>query len=701
MDEQTEKSALRESEEMYHNLIERSNDGVAVLQDRLIKLVNPRFIEMSGYSADELIDTPFVDYLTPEEIAFLYVRYQKRMAGEPVPPIYEMVMTRKDGSKIPLEISAAIVPFQGRPADLVLFRDLTERKRAEASLDAERRRLRSVLDALPLAVVIADAEGRLVEANEQADVIWGGPVPHVESMERYCEFKGWWADTGEPIAPHDWAMARALTKGETSMGEMIHIQRFDGQHATILHSAAPIRDAEGKIIGGVVALQDITELVHLREALERSLEEARREGQRAAALESIAEADLSILRPPDLLDALVERIAGAFGVDSCCVFVLDEEAGEFEAHAAYNIPGLLGCRVRADEGLLGKVARDREPVYVGDAEHDPLAYDSCEVRTMAKTLLGVPLIARGRVVGVTRVQSLVAREFSEEEVNLLQAIADRVAMAIDNAKLYDDLQRSRRDAEQNLEQERRFSMLLQRALLPAEPSVGEGYNVAVRYVPAFAGQEVGGDFYDVFQVADGWCGILIGDVSGKGLEAAALAATTRSTVHAFVHENPSAGEALTRANSVLYAQQPNMESYVTVFLVTLNLSTGEACHSSAGHPPAAMLRSDGSVEFLPLANLPLGVLDVSSHEQFHNRLEPGDKLLLYTDGITDSHSQSRLFDLEGIERTLVGHSDWTVEEVADRLIAAATEWADGKLRDDTAVVVVERWPSRSPLCRQL
>ena len=800
--------ALQESERMYRSFIERSNDGVVVLQDRLIKFVNPRFCEMSGYSADTLLGNVFTDYLTPEEIGLLAERYKKRMAGEYVPPIYETTMTRKDGSKIPLEVSAAVIPFHGQPADLVLVRetterkqaeeylqryrllsettgdmvmfmqldgtiveanraafatheftheellkinifdlvtddqratlreqfdrarnesitfesshrrkdgstfpvevsasceliagepmilaiarDSTERKRVEAALQAERARLRAVLDALPVAVIMADANGAIVEANKQADVVWGGPVPRVSSISEYEAFKGRWADTDEPVAPYDWAMSRAITNGETIVGEMVDIDRFDGKHGTILNSAAPILDAKGEIIGGIVTEQDITELVHLREALERSLEETQRESRRASALESIAEAGLSIPRLPDLLNAIVERTAKALDVDASCMFVLNEQTHEFEAHAAYNVLGLVGCRVRANEGLVGRVAVEGHPIYVGDAEHDPLAYDSCEIRTVAKSMLGVPLIARGKVVGVTRVQSLVTREFTQDEVRLLEAIADRAAMAIDNARLYNDLQNSRNDVEDALEIERSFSLLLQRALLPAVPCITEGYRVAVQYVPVFASREVGGDFYDIFRASDGWAGVMVGDVSGKGLEAASLAATTRSTIHAFVHEVQDAGDALSRANAVLYGQQPNIESFVTVSLVTIELATGELRYSSAGHPPAVIIRADGRVEFLPLPDLPLGVLKAHDYKVSHARLNPMDKLVLYTDGISEAHTDGGMLDIDGIERILTGHSEWTAQEVTHNLIDAATEWAGGKLSDDAAIVVVER-----------
>lgn len=798
---------IRESESMYRSFIERSGDGIVVLQDRLIKFVNPRFLEISGYTAETLLGAEFLNYLTPEEMRWALKRYEQRIAGEQLPTAYATVMTRSDGTKIALEVSGALISFEGRPADLVLVRDISERQKAEeylekyrllsenardmilfiapdgriidanrsaveaygytrdelltksirdlradpdsgfipsvvqaqretirlenvhrrkdgsefwgdvtvsgaviggepvllgivrditenkriaAAVDEERRRLRAVLDALPVAVVIVDEKGAFVEINDQTNEMWGGSIPQVANLRDYDQFKAHDFDTGQPINMRDSGLYRALTKGETTFGQIIAIETSDGRQATILHSAAPIIDSEGRITGAIAAQQDITELVELRNALQKSLEETKRESWRARALESIAEAGLSTLRLPELLQTLVERIAKVLDVDACCVFVLDEDAGEFEAHAEYNVPGLIGCRIKMDEGLIGKVAVERQPIYVPDADRNPLATDSCRVRRVAKALLGVPLIARDRVVGVTRVQSVVDRVFTEEEVNLLQQIADRVALAIDNARLFNSLQRSRNEVEENLEHERKFSLLLQRALLPTQPLIREDYKLAFRYVPAYAGREIGGDFYDVFRLGDRYATVMIGDVSGKGLEAASIAATTRSTIHAFAHETQSPGEALARANLVLYGQQPEIESFVTIFLVILDLWTGQIHYSSAGHPPAIILRADGSVEFLRVINLPIGVTGQTNYIQSDDTLGIGDKLILYTDGISEAHGVSGMLDLEGIEERLVGHSDWTPDEIADMLISAATEWADGKLRDDAAIVVVER-----------
>jgi PAS domain S-box-containing protein len=127
----------------------------------------------------------------------------------------------------------------------------------------------TLLDALPVGVFVADSSGRVLRANAVAERIWGG-VPRVSDIAAYGAYRAWWADTGRPIAAEDWAIPRALRTGETSMGEVIDIRRFDGSNGTILHSAAPVRDLQGRVLGAVAVLQDITEHRRIEQALRES-----------------------------------------------------------------------------------------------------------------------------------------------------------------------------------------------------------------------------------------------------------------------------------------------------------------------------------------------------------------------------------------------------------------------------------------------
>jgi PAS domain S-box-containing protein len=172
---------------------------------------------------------------------------------------------RADGSFIPVLISVApIRDNDGRVSGAMgVFQDMSERMRTEQAVSDKQRLLQGILDILPVGVWVADATGRIVSNNAASERIWKG-ARYVRVPE-FGEYKGWWVDTGKPIAAEEWAMARAVTKGETSIGEIVRIQCFDGSFKTIINSAAPLRDANGNIEGAIVVNEDISALHEAQE----------------------------------------------------------------------------------------------------------------------------------------------------------------------------------------------------------------------------------------------------------------------------------------------------------------------------------------------------------------------------------------------------------------------------------------------------
>jgi PAS domain S-box-containing protein len=168
-----------------------------------------------------------------------------------------------------------------------------ELTQTQAALEIERKRLQAVLKVLPVGVLIVDAEGKLLETNQEAINIWGN-TPIVNNPGEYGQYKGWWADSGDPIAAEDWAAARALLKGESSVNEEVIIEAFDGKRKTVLNSAAPIYDEQNRLIGAVVAESDITRQAELR----RQIDEER---QNFYSLLMDAPAYIAVLNGPDLV----------------------------------------------------------------------------------------------------------------------------------------------------------------------------------------------------------------------------------------------------------------------------------------------------------------------------------------------------------------------------------------------------------------
>lgn len=252
----------------------------------------------------------------------------------------------------------------------------------------------------------------------------------------------------------------------------------------------------------------------------------------------------------------------------------------------------------------------------------------------------------------------------------------------------------RKMAEEALQQNRNKLQVqhseMQQALLPGQVLEYEGYIIAARFVSGTAGEQIGGDFYDVFMTEAGKIAVLIGDVAGKGVEAGALAAVTRSTVRAFAYELDSPGPALSHTNSVVCAQSFTNERFATVFLAIFDPETGKLYYSSGGQPPAMILRKDSRVELLSAGGVPIRVIDDFEYVSYKVEFTPGDKLVLYTDGISEAHNVAYMYDIDGIEKTLQHQPDSGPEELVDMLFCVASDVTEGALNDDAAVIVIQR-----------
>lgn len=252
------------SEPDIHRLLEAAPDGVFVadMHGRYI-YVNGAGCRMLGMEPSEILGRTIFD-LIPEGDA-IRLQASKRTMLEGRAHVEEWVLRHKDGHWVPVEVSANILPNGLWQA---FVRDISQRKRMEQQAQATERTLAGIFDLLPVGVWITDREGTITRGNEAGRRIWGG-ARHV-GPQSYGVYKGWWAESGQPIAADEWALARALARGETSVGELVRIQCFDGTFKTIINSAAPLRDASGAIAGAICVNEDITGLYDAQQRLQQS-----------------------------------------------------------------------------------------------------------------------------------------------------------------------------------------------------------------------------------------------------------------------------------------------------------------------------------------------------------------------------------------------------------------------------------------------
>ena len=290
----------------------------------------------------------------------------------------------------------------------------------------------------------------------------------------------------------------------------------------------------------------------------------------------------------------------------------------------------------------------------------------------------VPLEARGRTLGaLTLVSSGSGRSFGPADLVLAEEFARRAGLALDNARLY-----SERD---------HVARALQSSLLPPTLPEIPGAHVTARYRAAGEGNEVGGDFYHVFQVdREAWW-FVIGDVSGKGPEAAAIAGLARHTLRALALQERSPRRLLTALHDTLLLGEGRGE-FCTVCCALLQPDDGAAgarlSLACGGHPPPIIRRADNTVEVATCTGPLLGLPVKLAFAEQSVLLAPGDTVVLYTDGVTEAHHRNQ--DLFGEERLIdvITHAGNSVDDVADAIIAAVSDYGPAEPRDDVAVVVL-------------
>ena len=468
---------------------------------------------------------------------------------------------------------------------------------------------------------------------------------------------------------------------ETLTAQERQVQSNDG--SWFIMRVMPYQTLDNAIDGVVITLSDITQLKDLESKLTES-------GALSRALNVIHVAIDSSLDFEDVMRAVVVNAAEATGVELGMIAM--RERGEWVVRYVSDEEKMrTGVRFTDEQAPYhALVSETTAPTAINDTRDDPgICSEMCEQYSM-RSILGIPLITGRKLLGVL---SLVGTSgpisFTDTHIDFAHKLGLAVSLALDNARLYEAERRAKLDAEVARQLLVEDHSMLQRALLPGEPHITPGYQLATKFIPGALGKQIGGDFYDVFQTEDGKTGVLIGDVSGKGVEAAAMAAATRSTVRAFAYDLGDPADALTHTNAVI-DQSPTHERFATAFLAVLDPASGRFIYSSAGHPSAMVRRADGTVDLLNIGELPIAVRSGIEYVRHESHLAVGDQLVMYTDGISEAREGERMLDIDGIVRVLTECRNCSPDETLEALFAAAFDLSGEHLADDAAVVIIER-----------
>ncbi|HEX3319840.1 MAG TPA: GAF domain-containing SpoIIE family protein phosphatase [Terriglobales bacterium] len=392
-------------------------------------------------------------------------------------------------------------------------------------------------------------------------------------------------------------------------------------------------------------------------------------------LQKAAQRIASVLDLDQLIDRVADEISDSLGCVETIIYLHEEDKAELV------LAGVHGCTLHdkghrlklGTEGMVGHVGATRQTRYAPDVRLDPY-YIACEPDTRSEAVF--PLIVEQRLVGVLSASHKELNAFSPSQLQLLQAMCGHIAVAVHNAKRF----QCEREQRELLDREAQEAQHIQQALLPKLSPFIPGFCVSGFSIPAGA---VGGDWYDFIPLDDGRWGIVLADVSGKGMAAALLMSATRGMLRSLAEACCSPSEVLTRLNRLLVQDLPSGK-FVTLIYAVFDPKTAQLTFANAGHLPPLALTKAGPKFVETEAGLPLG-LRCGEFSESTVQLEPGTRLAFYSDGITEATDLTG--EEFGSQRLLVHlHEE---NGSPQSLLETVRRFANGRgLSDDATVVMI-------------
>jgi PAS domain S-box-containing protein len=689
---------VRLSEARKSAVFASSLDGVISIDDqgRVLEF-NPAAEQIFGRRAEDAVGKELAELVIPPSLRDRHRAALRRcvetgestLLGQRV----ELTGMYADGSEFPVELAINAIAGTDPPLFTGTVRDIRDRRRAEqereellrleqlARLDATQARdqLEAILRGVADAVTAQAPDGRLLFANqaavellgyESSEALLSAPLPDIMSRFELL------AEDGRPFPVEELPGRRALADGEGGEVVVRFRVRATGEERWSAVKATPIPGPDGSVAMAINVIEDITD--HKRaELAQRFLSES------SAVLGSSLDTG-QVLR--HVASLAVPEVADWCAVDMVADGTIDRVALAHQDPAMIELADELRRRYppdpRSDTGVPAVLRSGRAELYpeipdelLRSAIEDDEQYRLIKEIGMRSAMI-VPMVARGRSVGaLSFVSGPSGRRFDEQDLELVEELARRCATAIDNARLF---------------AERAYiARTLQHSLLPAELPDIPGIEAAARFRPTGEGNEVGGDFYDLFATGGrGWT-VVMGDVCGKGPDAAAVTALARYTLRAAAMRERLPSRSLRLLNEALLRQRDDRR-FCTVAYAYLEAHDGgiRVGVASGGHPLPMLVRSDGTVESVGVPGTLLGVLPDPNLEDRSFALAPGDALVFFTDGVIEGRGANVLLDEDGLRELLAGCAGAGADAIAARVEDAAVAAQGGNPRDDIAVLVL-------------
>ena len=386
----------------------------------------------------------------------------------------------------------------------------------------------------------------------------------------------------------------------------------------------------------------------------------------------------------DTLDSLIPYDAAGIYILNCVLGDKSESPKQTcvfhtEAVRGYDIEELTDLRLKMGEGIIGHVAMTGEPVISPDVRRDPRYVNA---REETRSEMVAPIITNDEVIGVFDLESDQLNAYTDDDLQVLMLLASHVAIIIEKVMLHEQLVEKKR-----LEGQLEVARQVQLELLPASDPKLEGFDICAYNYPT---EEVSGDYYDWVSIYEDQIGFVIADVSGKGVPAALLMAFLRASLRAAIHIGYAPHISMAKVNYLLW-ESIERNQFVTAFYAVLDASNKTLVYTNAGHNPPLLMDADGKARFIERGGLPLGMFRDTRYYEYYLSIEPGQVLVLYTDGVTEATNlDDEEYGRERLEHVVRAGRHLSARDLITSIYQDVIQWTAGRgATDDITFFIVK------------
>lgn len=388
----------------------------------------------------------------------------------------------------------------------------------------------------------------------------------------------------------------------------------------------------------------------------------------------------------DTLDSLVPYDAAGIYLVKCSAPLAEwegqpDESCVFHTQAVrgYDIDDLQELHLKMGEGLIGHVAVTGKPYVSNDVRSDR-RYINARSRTHSEMV--APIISNNEVIGVFDLESDELNAYSNDDLEVLLLLASQVAIIIEKVMLHEQM-----IEKQRLETQLEVARQVQLELLPARDPQIDGFDISAYNFPT---EEVSGDYYDWVRIYDDQIGIVIADVSGKGVPAALLMAFLRASLRAATHIGYAPHISMTKVNYLLW-ESIERNQFVTAFYGVLDATNRTLSYSNAGHSPALLMNADGTARYEVRGGVPLGMFRDTRYYEYFQMIEPGQVLVLYTDGVNEAtNADGEEYGRDRLLAAVRNCRELSAREMIDFIHRDLIAWTDGHgATDDVTFFIIK------------